>query len=150
MKNLHLSIPLLCGLAIWACNSDSNKEEIRFASLTYSQMWTEVFSQSDGEGIEWHGEALDLSAKDQLTLLQTVECGTGSCGKLIQLKNTGEQTIEAVVQSSFSIPDFPPYTATKLRIAPNATANVGCSKLCLDGQEVVFSPTIVGAIYVIE
>ncbi|MBX2876819.1 MAG: hypothetical protein KTR30_32175 [Saprospiraceae bacterium] len=150
MKNLHLSIPLLCCLAIWACNSNSDKEEIRFATLTYGQMWTAVFSQSDGERIEWHGEALDLSAKDQLSLLQTADCGTGACGKLVQLTNNGTQAIEAIVQSTFSIPDFPPYTATKLLIAPSTTATIGCSKLCLDGQEVIFSPKIVGAIYTTE
>lgn len=109
-----------------------------------------VFSQSDGERIEWHGEALELTAVNDLALMQEADCASGSCGKLVQLTNSGAQAIEAVVQSTFSIPDFPPFTATKLRIAPNTTATVGCSKFCLDGQEVVFSPKIVGATYLSE
>ncbi|NRB52346.1 MAG: hypothetical protein HRU41_32095 [Saprospiraceae bacterium] len=150
MKNLHLNISLLCCLFLWACNNNSNQEGIHFATLTYSQMHDAVFSQSDGERIEWHGEALELTAVDDLALMQEADCTSGSCGKLVQLTNSGAQAIEAVVQSTFSIPDFPPYTATKLRIAPNTTATVGCSKLCLDGQEVVFSPKIVGATYLSE
>ena len=150
MKNLHLNMLLLCCLSIWACNSNSGKEEIRLATLTYGQMRTAVFSQSDGEGIEWHGEALDLSAKGDLALVQTQDCGSEQCGKLVQVTNKGEQSIQVIVQSTFSIPDFPPYTATKLMIAPQVTATVGCSKLCLDGQEVIFSPKIVGATYTSE
>lgn len=150
MKILHLTIYLLCCLFFWACNTPSNQQEIRFATLTYNQMHTAVFSQTDGEGVEWHGEALALTAVNDLAILQEADCASGSCGKLIQLTNSGNQPIEAIVQSTFSIPDFPPYTATKLRIAPNTTATVGCSKLCLDGQEVVFSPKIVGATYISE
>lgn len=150
MKNLHLSISLLLCLALAACQSNGGEQEIRFATLTYGQMRTAVFGQSDGEGVEWHGEALDLSAQADLSLVQAQDCGSPKCGKLIQVMNQGEQNIEAVVQSSFSIPDFPDYTATKLVIAPNTKATVGCSKLCLDGQEVVFSPKIVGATYLTE
>lgn len=150
MKNLHLNIALLSCLFLWACTNNSKQEEIRFATLTYGQMHDAVFSQSDGEGIEWHGEALALTAINDLAITQEADCASKSCGKLVQLTNSGDQIIEAIVQSTFSIPDFPPFTATKLRIAPNATATVGCSKLCLDGQEVVFSPKIVGATYISE
>lgn len=148
MRNLHLSAFFLLFLLLASCHSNASQQEMRFATLTYNQMYTTVFGQSDGEGVEWHGEGLDISAIADLSIVQALDCGSAQCGKLVQLKNQGAQSIEATVQSTFSIPDFPPYTATKLIIAPKATATVGCSKLCLDGQEVVFSPKIVGATYV--
>lgn len=150
MKNLHFSILFLLCLTVWACDSAQGTKEIQFATLTYGQMHAAVFGQSDGERIEWHGEALDLSAENELSLIQTQDCGSAQCGKLVQVMNKGEKTIEVIIQSTFSIPDFPPYTATKLVIPTATTATVGCSKLCLDGQEVVFSPKIVGASYITE
>ena len=85
MKNLHLNISLLCCLFLWACNNNSNQEGIHFATLTYSQMHDAIFSQSDGERIEWHGEALELTAVDDLALMQEADCTSGSCGKLMYL-----------------------------------------------------------------
>lgn len=141
MRIYHSAVLLLCGLTLFACK---NMPSI---SLTYNEIRSTVFDQSDGEGIEWHGEALDESAKSDLVVTESTACGQGDCGKLVVISNQGSQSIEIVIKSNFSLPDFPPYMATRFIAAPNATVKVGCTKLCVEKQTVTFSHQIVGAKY---
>ena len=122
--------------------SNENTEQ-----LNYGKMRELVFSHSDGERVEWHGEALDESAKGDLEFVEGQPCGESDCGKLIVLKNNSDKAIESVVQSAFSVPDLPTHTATKLTVPANGTATVGCSHLCFGGESFVFSPKVVGAIH---
>lgn len=115
--------------------------------LTYQQMWKAVFSDTDGEQIEWHGEAMDQSAVGELSLLETGSCGGSECGKTIMLASNSDRATEVIIQSVFSIPDLPEYTAVKFTVPSGQQLTVGCSHLCMNGTKVVFSPKIVGAKY---
>ena len=138
-------IVLLLGLLFTACQSNT---ENPFADLTYGDIMKAVFDQSEGTHLEWHGEALDISAADAITFQEAEPCGTNDCGKIIWVKNSADKPVEAIIQSSFDIPDFPPYVAIKIETPPQGAAILGCSYLCLGKTKVQFSPKVAGATYV--
>lgn len=111
-------------------------------------MWSMVFGESEGERVEWHGEAVDQTAIADLSFEESGTCGKGDCGQFIFVKNSSEKAIEAIIQSSFSMPDFPPYTAVKITIPAGGKAKMGCTHLCIGGEQYRFSPKAVGAVYV--
>lgn len=142
MRIYHSAVLVLCGLILFACKNTPS------TTLTYNEIRASIFEQSNGEGIEWHGEALDESAKSDLVMTESTACGQGDCGKLVVISNKSDQSIEIIIKSNFSLPDFPPYMATRLIAAPHSTVNVGCTKLCVEKQTIAFSHQIVGAKYV--
>lgn len=111
-------------------------------------MWEGVFGESDGERIEWHGEAIDQTAIADLSFEESGACGKGDCGQIIYVINSSDKAIEAIIQSSFSMPDFPPYTAVQLTIPAGGKAKMGCNHLCVGEDKIRFSPKAVGAVYV--
>lgn len=143
MNTRHLILICFFFLSLCACQETPSVDQ-----LTYQEMWSAVFGQSDGERIEWHGEAIDQTAIADLSFEESGNCGEGDCGQIIFVKNNSERVIEAVIQSSFSLPEFPPYTAVKLTIPANGKAKMGCNHLCIGDQQFRFSPKAVGAIYV--
>lgn len=147
MKISPVPVVLFFSLFFTACQSNHQKNEDPFAGLTYRDMMQAVFSQSDGTRLEWHGEALDQSAIDEISFQEAGSCGENDCGKMIQVKNGAEKAVLVTIQSFFTIPDFPPYTAIKMEVPAQGIATLGCSHLCLGTTEVQFSPKLVGAAY---
>lgn len=147
MKISPVAVTLFFSLFFIDCQSNSQKNEDPFAGLTYGDMIQAVFSQSDGTRLEWHGEALDQSAIDKISVQEAGPCGENNCGKLIQVKNIAEKDVSVTIQSFFDIPDFPPYTAIKIEVPAFGVATLGCSHWCLGNTKAQFSPKVVGAAY---
>lgn len=125
------------------CNND-------VSSLTYREMRAIVFKDTEGQFIEWHGEALDMMAADSLSFQQNTPCGEGGCGKSITITNTSNQLIEAIINTTFDIPGQPGRTALQTKISPGASLMLGCSHLCYQEKSYLFDYKIVGAKFVNE
>ena len=144
MKHLPILFLLLFALACNNSSTSSNAEEEENEELTYADLWDLVI-QDTGERIEWHGESLNLSMKDPLTISTNGSCGENNCGESVFLSNNSDQTIEVTVQAPFQIEDVSSHLAAKYIIKPGATIAMGCSHLCYKGESISFARRIVGA-----
>ncbi|MEP5611595.1 MAG: hypothetical protein ABJP45_05065 [Cyclobacteriaceae bacterium] len=113
-------------------------------TLTYMQIYDLVI-QETGERIEWHGEEVDKSALEFLTITENGPCGQNDCGKALVLNNTSTNQVHVLVHSPFQIEDVTSELATKYTIEANSTISIGCSHLCYAGDSYLFERRIVGA-----
>lgn len=142
MKYTFLFIPLL----LLSCQGSQADVKV-LADLSYREVIELVFEKAAGNPIEWHGEALDLSAQEELEITQNGNCGDRDCGQNVLLQNKSEQTIEVSLQIEHTLASIHPYFARKVQIAPSAQVEIGCSKICLNEEVRPCSYKIVGAKY---
>ncbi len=153
--SISLILSFLC--LIFSCsnpsqqaeNSGSDKsttaeEPKKVNDLTYREVVDLVF-KDEGEGIEWHGEALPNDLTSFLVIEEGGPCGENDCGKFVTIRNTSEKTIVAITRGDFDINGEQGYIARKYTIAAGQVLSMGCSHLCYQGEGFPFSRTIVGS-----
>lgn len=114
--------------------------------LTYREVVDLVF-KDEGEGIEWHGEALPNELSTFLIIEEGEPCGENNCGKNVTIRNTSDKTIVAITRGDFDINGEQGYIARKYTIAAGQALSMGCSHLCYQGEGFPFSRTVVGSEY---
>ncbi len=112
--------------------------------LTYMELYNLVI-QETGQRIEWHGEELETSAAEFLTITKGEACGENDCGKSVFLENSSENRIQVVIQAPFQIEDVSSHLATKYTIEASSKIAIGCSHLCYEGESYLFERRVVGA-----
>lgn len=112
--------------------------------LTYQDVVSLVF-QDDGEGVEWHGEALPNDLKEFLIIEEGPPCGENDCGKSVTIRNTSDKTIVVITRGDFDINAEQGYLARKYIIVAGETLSMGCSHLCYQGESFSFVRAVVGS-----
>jgi hypothetical protein len=153
-NQMKLYLSIFLALMLTFCSSPTKEndqpeeveeaEQTEEAVLTYMQLYDLVIQQT-GERIEWHGEELDKSGAEFLTISKDGVCGENDCGTAVYLENSSENQIEVVVQAPFQIGDDTGELATKYIIDANDKISIGCSHLCFDGEGYLLERRIVGA-----
>lgn len=152
---IHLFLFILC--LLFSCsnpgqqaeNAETGKtadsaEPKKVNDLTYREVVALVF-KDEGEGIEWHGEALPNELASFLVIEEGGPCGENDCGKTVTIRNTSDKTIVAITRGDFDINDEQGYIARKYTIAAGESLSMGCSHLCYQGEGFPFSRTVVGS-----
>lgn len=121
-------------------NESTEEEDV----LTYMELY-EMVVQGTGTRVEWHGEALDQSAVNMLTIFKEGKCGEKECGDAVFIENVSDNMIDFIVQAPFQIDDVTSELATRYSIEGNTKISIGCSHLCYDGESYLFERRIVGA-----
>ncbi|MDW3193790.1 MAG: hypothetical protein R8G66_15570 [Cytophagales bacterium] len=130
-----------------AVASEVPSEELKNVNdLTYMEVVELVF-KDEGEGVEWHGEALPNELKEALLIEEGGPCGEHDCGKIVNIRNTSDKTIVAITRGDFDINEEQGYLARKYTIPAGQTRSMGCSHLCYRGEAFPFPRTIVGSAY---
>ena len=128
-----------------AVASEASSEELKDVNdLTYMEVVELVF-KDEGEGVEWHGEALPNEMKEALVIEEGGPCGEHDCGKTVSIRNTADKTIVAITRGDFDINDEQGYLARKYTILAGQTLSMGCSHLCYRGEAFPFRRAIVGS-----
>lgn len=156
----HVIIGCVFASIIVSCSSDKTKEEKMeeveelveeakkdVSQLTYRDIVKLVFND-EGQGIEWHGEAVSNSLQEMLSMTNEGSCGDDSCGKEMFLINNDTIAIEVIVKGAFDIEGDRGHIARKYMVKPGETVSMGCSHLCYDGKAYLFDRSIVGSSYV--
>ncbi len=112
--------------------------------LTYMELYNMVTLET-GERIEWHGEELDKSATEFLTITEGEPCGENDCGKAMFIENSGDEQVHVVIHAPFQIDDVSSHLATRYSIPANSKIAIGCSHLCYEGEAYLFERRVVGA-----
>lgn len=135
-------LTILSNCSTPAKEQDSTTEEED--ALTYRELYNLVTLET-GERIEWHGEDLDKSANEFLTISEGDPCGENDCGKSLFLENSGDEQVHVIIQAPFQIDDVSSHLATKYTIPANSKISIGCSHLCYKGEAHLFERRVVGA-----
>ena len=124
---------------------DNNKEESK-EEVTYQEVVKTVYDNA-GERIEWHGEAIDISAKPSLELYLNGPCRQKDCGEKYFVKNNDStRTVEIVVNSKFLIKDqLDVGHVRKYTLEAGAEQFVGCSEFCHALESFKITNEVVGA-----
>lgn len=152
----HTPVSFFVLLLIFGCSQSSPNSESTIESitdelknvndLTYQEVVDLVF-QDNGEGVEWHGEALPNDLKEFLIIEEGSPCGENDCGKSVTIRNTSDKTIVAITRGDFDINAEQGYLARKYVLVAGETLSMGCSHLCYRGEAFPFARMVVGSEY---
>lgn len=143
----YLNLPFLLML-LMAC-STSTKESTDDDTITYEFIVEQVFND-EGEGIEWHGEAIPNEEDLFLSFSSSGKCGDGDCGESMFMTSSHEtKSIEVILKNSYFFDDEEgSYIARKYIIKPKQKMAIGCTHLCYKGKSYEFAREVVGTQFV--
>lgn len=163
MNRIHSFFLIIVGFLVISCSSSNSSNEAQseevsetqpessedVSELSYSDVIQRVFND-EGEGVEWHGEALPNDLIEFLDLSGSGVCGESDCGIEFTLKNNSDRTIVAIARGDYDIKGDQGYIARKYTIEAGASLSMGCSHLCYEGEAYPFRRSIVGSEYLEE
>jgi len=144
---MRLTPLLILILFMSFCSTPAKQSEVpeeEEPELTYMEFYNLVI-QETGQRIEWHGEDLDKSAAEFLTISDGDACGENDCGKAMFLENSSDNLIQVVIQAPYQIDDVSSHLATQYSIEGNTKISIGCSHFCYDGEAYLLERRVVGA-----
>lgn len=148
MKSIHIIFLLGTLGSIFSCNNQGSDPMMsKIVGKTYFEIRDIVFSQAEGEAIEWHGEALAQLPSDsvKVAIAQDESCGQQNCDGAVALHNLTSSKVEVVFQITHGINDIYPYFSRKVTLAGNKTIAIGCQRFCYEDGETELNYNIVGS-----
>ncbi len=143
-STIILSLVMLLGIS--SCGGDKTPMVSESLGMEYWEVKNKIFENASGEGVEWHGEAVDQSAKPELEMSNGGTCGQDDCGQAVLIKNKAASDIEIILQIIHGINDIYPYFSRKVLIPAGEVLNVGCAQFCYGEKTMKLNYKIVGAV----
>ncbi len=146
MKAIYSLILLVSAFFICSCGGEKRDPMMsQLIGHTYWEIRDIVFENAAGEGMEWHGEALDGSAVEDLSLSFEGSCAQENCGQGVYIKNQASGEVEAVLQIFHGVEDIFPHFTRKVSIPTGEQLHVGCRQFCYEGGNISLSYKVLGA-----
>lgn len=148
MNRLTSTLLILLTLVIaTSCGGKKDKTVADATELTYREFYELMFEDYKNR-IEWHEDDFNQEGKASIEISERSDCENKNCGQKVYVKNNStDQTIRAVIKTSFSIPNTLPYIANQFIMAPGDEVYLTCTQFCFGEESYDLAHEIVVAEY---